>query len=171
MKKLLAIILTLAMTFGLCASFTGCGGDEETELKLYEKYDLSEYIVLPDYESYEYEKPIPAEVTDEEMQSGIERDLAYYGITYKNTESGTVLKGDAITISYVGTLADGTSPDDMKAEDYPITLGQANLLEGFQEALYGAEVGSTVTFKTTFPDPYVTNLEYSGVDVRKWSRN
>lgn len=163
MKKLLAIILTLAMTFGLCVSFTGCGGDKEQ--KLYDKYDLSEYIVLPDYEKYEYEKPIPTEVTEEEMQAGIEKDLAYYGITYKNTSEGTVNKGDTITISYVGTLADGTTPEDMKAENYSIVLGQANLLEGFQESLYGASVGETVTCKTTFPDPYITDVALSGKDV------
>ena len=164
MKKLLAIILTLAMTFGLCASFTGCG-EEEKEQKLYEKYDLSEYIVLPDYDKYEYEKPIPKEVTEVEMQRGIEKDLAYYGIEYKNTGEGTVYEGDAITIDYVGTLEDGTSPDDMKAENYAIILGEGNLIEGFEEALYGAEVGSTVIFETTFPEPYYVNTELSGMGV------
>ena len=163
MKKILSIILTLAMIFGLCASFTGCG--EEKEPKLYDEYDLSEYIVLPDYESYEYEKPIPAEVTEEEMQNGIEKDLSYYGITYKTTGEGTVYEGDTVTIDYVGTLPNGTSPEDMKAEDYTVLLGEGALIEGFEESLYGAKVGETVIFKTTFPEPYYTNPDVAGMDV------
>ena len=46
-----------------------------------------------------------------------------------------------------------------------MTLGSANMIDGFQEGLYGAKIGETVTLNLQFPDPYSPDEELSGQPV------
>ena len=74
-------------------------------------------------------------------------------------------EGDAVTIKFEGTLADGTSVDGMSSDSYNLTLGSGSMIDGFEEGLYGAAIGEEVTLDLTFPDPYTANEELSGKDV------
>ena len=161
MKKLLSIVLTLALCLGLGIAFSACEEEGETP---YSQYNLSEYVVIPDYDSYEIQAAVPEEVTEKEIQKGIEADLAAYATTYKIKE-GTVEKGDSITISYEGQLADGTTSEEISATEYSLVLGEGGLIDGIEEGLYGAEIGEEITIETTFPDPYYVNTALSGKDV------
>ena len=159
MKRKLSTLLVLCLCAAAAMMFAGCG--EKEEAGPYSEYNLSDYIVLPDYNSYEFNMPVPEKVTETEMEKGIEKDLAYYGIKHQTSE-GVARKGDTITISYSGKLEDGTSPEGMSAEEYSLTLGDGNMIDGFEEALYGAKLGEVVTINTTFPDPYANNPDLSG---------
>jgi len=164
MKKNLSVLLILCLSVAMAVLSAGCGEKETKEAGAYDAYNLAEYIVLPDYESYEIEEPVPAEVTEEEMEVGMEKDLADYGIVYQ-TSDGTARKGDTVTISYEGRLPDGTTREGMASEEYTLTLGEGDMIEGFEEGLYGAKVGEVTTVKAKYPDPYPSDKTLSGKDV------
>ena len=53
----------------------------------------------------------------------------------------------------------------MSSDSYELTLGSGSMIDGFEEGLYGATIGETVTLDLQFPDPYNNNEELSGKDV------
>jgi len=158
MKKFLSLLLVLVLCLGLGTVFTGCGKSEP-----YSKYDLSEYITLPDYNAYEVEIPV-VDITDADIEAQIQKNLEAAATTEK-VEEGTVAEGDTVTISYEGTLEDGTTSDSMKSSGSSLTLGSGQFIDGFEEGLYGATIGEEVTLDLTFPDPYKNNEELSGKGV------
>ena len=160
MKKIISALLVSALCLGL-VFMTGCGGGN-IEMP-YSQYDLTEYVTLPDYDSYTTEKP-DVTITDEEIDAAIDEVLAQYPTTVEETE-GVVEKGDKIRYSYKGTLADGSTTDGMNADNQEMVLGQASMIDGFQEGMYGATIGEPVTLNLKFPDPYTVNEDLSGKDV------
>lgn len=159
MKKLIAICMTIMLCFGLL-TLTGCDTKKEQP---YSQYDLSEYITLPDYDTYETSVP-DVKITEDDIDEEIQARLEDKATTETVTE-GTVEEGDTVKISFKGTLADGTTEDGMQSDGYTLTLGSGGMIEGFEEGLYGATIGETVTLDLQFPDPYENNEELSGQDV------
>lgn len=158
MKKLLTALLIFTLCFGMTVTATGCGKSEP-----YSKYDLTEYIKLPDYNSFETTVP-EVKVSDEDIEKKIQTILEGKATTDKVTE-GKVAKGDTVTISFKGTLEDGSSPEGMNSEGYDLALGSGGMIDGFEEAIYGATIGEPVKADLKFPDPYQVNEELSGKPV------
>ena len=161
MKKILTVMAMLALCC-MMVVVTGCGSSEDTT-DVYEQVDLTQYVTLPDYSQYTVD-PIEVSVTDDEIEAEIEEKLEAAATTEDVTE-GTVDKGDTVTISFDGKLADGTSVDGMSSDSYTLTLGSGSMIDGFEEGIYGAEIGDTLTLDLTFPDPYTNNEDLSGKDV------
>lgn len=158
MKKILKLVLMSALCLGLGFVLTGCGSSNP-----YSSYDLSEYITLPDYDSYETTVP-EVSITDEDIEKEIATRLENAKTTEKITE-GTVAEGDTVTISFEGELADGTKDENMNSDGYDLKLGSGGMIDGFEAGLYGATIGEEVTLNLTFPNPYQPNEDYSGKDV------
>ncbi len=159
MKKALKLFLILA----LCMAFVmlaGCGEDKDD---LYEGLDYDQLVTLPDYDEYTVD-PIEVNITDSKIDAEIDERLED-AATEKEVTEGTVEEGDKITISFKGTLEDGSSPDGMNSDSFDLTLGSGGMIDGFEEGLYGAEIGETVTLDLTFPDPYDVNEDLSGKAV------
>ncbi len=166
MKKLLAVTLAVVMAL---AMLTACGGEtaEETfkmDISPYDQLNFDDYVKLPDYTQYKLEVP-EVSVTDEEVEKEIDNRLAAASEETEEITEGKVEKGDTVTISFKGTLKDGSSPEGMNSDSYTLTLGEASMIDGFQEGLYGATIGEPVTLELKFPDPYSMNEELSGQDV------
>jgi len=157
MKKIISLLLVLALVVGMAIVSTGCGSEP------YAKYDLTEYIKLPDYNKYKVDQP-KVEITEADIQKEILSILEDAAST-KEVKEGTVKKGDSVTISYEGKLKDGTTSDGMKSTGTTITLGSAGYIDGFEEGLYGATIGKKVTLNLKFPDPYGNNKDLAGKDV------
>lgn len=158
MKKLLSTLMILTMCIGMSLSLSGCGNAEP-----YSEYDLSEYIKLPDYNSFDAAVPKVA-ITDDDIQKEIDSILEAAATTDKITE-GTVDDGDSVTVKFKGTLTDGSSPEGMNSEGYDLKLGSGSMIDGFEEGLFGATIGEEVSLDLKFPDPYTNNEELSGKDV------
>lgn len=158
MKKKLVKLTMSVICLAAVVFLTGCGSSEP-----YSKYDLSEYITLPDYNSFETSVP-EVSITDDDIEDELQSRLEAAAET-ETVKEGTVEKGDAVTIKFEGTLDDGTAVDGMSSESYNLTLGSGSMIDGFEEGLYGAEIGKEVTLDLTFPDPYTNNEELSGKDV------
>ena len=59
--------------------------------------------------------------------------------------------GDTVRVDYTGTLEDGTTFDtSVGSEPLEFTLGEGNVISGFEKAVYGLQVGKskTVTIPT-----------------------
>lgn len=158
MKKILSASLAAVLVVCMALVLAACGKGEP-----YSKYDLKEYITLPDYNSYEAEIP-EVSVTDDDVEEEIESRLKAASTTEK-VEEGKVEEGDSVTISFKGTLNDGSSPSGMNSDAYNLTLGSGSMIDGFEEGLYGATIGEKVTLDLKFPDPYENNEELSGQEV------
>lgn len=159
MKKVLSTVLILTLVLGLGLMFTGCGGEKEP----YSEYDLSEYITLPDYDTYEVDVP-KVEITDADIDAQIQKNLEAVATT-KDVTEGTVDEGDTVKVKFEGTLEDGTTNDGMKSEGSQLTLGSGQFIEGFEEGLYGATIGEEVSLDLTFPDPYPKSPDLAGKGV------
>ena len=162
MKKAIAVLMITVLA--LCL-MTGCGEEKITpDISPYDELNYEEYLELPDYMSYEFEAQY-TEVTDEDVQEEIDYRLQAASTETQEITEGTVDVGDTITISFTGTLEDGSSPEGMNSDGYSITLGSGSMIDGFEEGLYGATIGEPVTLDLQFPDPYTVNEELSGAPV------
>jgi trigger factor len=158
MKKQLRTLAMLTMCVCTVLALTGCSSSEP-----YSKYDLTEYITLPDYNTFTTTVP-DVEISDDDVATEITSRLEKAATTESITE-GTVAEGDTVKVSYEGALADGTVVDGMSSDSYTLELGSGSMIDGFEEGLYGATIGKQVTLQLTFPDPYETNTDLSGKDA------
>ena len=156
-KKLLCAGLITALSLTSALFLTGCGSEEQP----YSDLDLSEYVKVGEYKGLEYDK-ISVSVTSEEVQDEIDSRCQAAATTEKS-ESGTVKDGDTINVSFEGKI-DGETFDGGSSDDYPITIGQTSMIDGFVDGLIGKEVGETVTLDLKFPDDY-QNEDVAGKDV------
>jgi peptidylprolyl isomerase len=64
-------------------------------------------------------------------------------------------KGDSVKVHYKGTLTDGTVFDDSsKREPLEFTIGSSRLIQGFEEAVEGMQVGEKKTVNLTAEQAY-----------------
>lgn len=156
-KRVFAFLMVLAL--GL--SMTGCtnekvGRDKEKDEELddmdvvFEYDDPSEYITIPD-DYMGIEVTGPQEITDFEVEQQI--GLARY--SHMKTEQimeGTVKEGDKVHVSSVGTLKGEEIPFD--TAQYDFTIGEEEMVPGYENGLIGAKVGDTVHMELTFANDY-----------------
>lgn len=180
-KKLFAVAaVSLAMVMGL----SGCSGvadlfkgkeestetEEMTEEELLEYFasmedrrseilkDIEDLVVLGQYKGVEV-TITATKVTEDQIQSEIDTTLASAG-TVEQIKEGTVADGDTVNIDYVGKV-DDVAFDGGTATAQDLTIGSGSYIEGFEEALIGATVGTTVDINVTFPEDY-GNEELNG---------
>lgn len=186
-KKLFLVLLTGALTAGVCA----CGNKETAELiettatevqtedsaegesaaqedteRVSDREDyvaiedlgIDEYVTLSDYKNMVVQVS-KTEVTDDNIKSYINKSiLTSYPITDR-----AVATGDVVTIDYVGKR-DGEAFDGGSAEGYQLNIGSGTFIDGFEDGLIGVMPGDTVDLNLTFPENYQAT-ELAGVDV------
>ena len=64
-----------------------------------------------------------------------------------------IKKNDIVTIDFEG-FADGKAFDGGKGEDYPLTIGSHQFIDGFEEQLEGHKTGDELEVNVTFPKEY-----------------
>ena len=159
MKKVLAVILVLVMVLSMfCLS--GCGSKAASDPYQAVK-DWSAYVTLPDYMTYTVTDPSVI-ITNDDVEMEIASRLSAASTETNDITIGKVDKGDAVTISFYGTLEDGSTIDGMNSDSYDLTLGAASMIDGFQEGIYGKEIGIPFVLHLQFPDPYSNNPDLSG---------
>lgn len=112
---------------------------------------LKPEVKLGEYKGVKIEK-IDRKVTEEDVMAEInrERDSNARNIT---VEDRPVKDGDMTVLDFEG-FVDGVAFEGGKGEDYPLTIGSGAFIPGFEEQLVGAEIGSEVEVKVTFPEDY-----------------
>lgn len=142
-------IIALCLVFVLALSLTACGSD-----KMYYDYDMTKYVTLGDYS-----KEID---TTSDVYKYYAADF-YSDALSQTIKKGKVEEGDTANIDFAGYL-NGVAFEGGTSEDYDLTIGAGQFIDGFEEGLIGVEIGSTVDLDLTFPENY-GNEELNGKDV------
>ena len=167
MRRILRAVCAL-LAVSCLWGMTGCGGNTtasdngSSNTRTYAAYDLTKYVKLGQYTGLE----IPmekAEVTDEDVENAIRAEL-YAASTYAIVNEGTVKDGDIVNIDFTGYYK-GEPFDGGSAENYNITIGGGNFIDGFEAGLIGHKIGETVTLDLTIPTPYAANPDLAGKAV------
>ncbi|MFU8798274.1 MAG: trigger factor, partial [Gammaproteobacteria bacterium] len=114
------------------------------------KFEVYPEIKLADLEGMTVEKRV-ATVTDADVERVLE-DLRKQHIQWKKTDR-SAQKGDRLTIDFDGSV-EGQPLERGSAEDFPLILGEANMIPGFEDGLIGMAVGEERTLHLKFPDEY-----------------
>ncbi len=93
------------------------------------------------------EKEVDEEIVDTEVERIRE------GFARLEPVEREAAEGDALLIDFEGLL-EGKAFEGGKAEDYLLSLGSGQLIEGFEEQLLGARAGEQREVEVTFPADY-----------------
>lgn len=107
-----------------------------------------------DLDGVEIKKP-ESEVGDEDIDRVIET-MRKQQLTWKEVKRKSK-KGDRVLIDFVGTV-DGDEFEGGKAEDYPIVLGEGQMLPDFEKGVQGMKAGESKDVDVVFPDDYAEPL-------------
>lgn len=177
MKRKIVFCMCAVMAVSLLAA--GCGSkekgagasagaesssdsaDQETDETIYTaedvlaplSYDVEDYVVLNDYENMTVSLDGEYTVTDADVEEQLEAMAAMYPNILVDSDKKTVESGDIVNIDYVGYL-NGEAFDGGSAEDSDLEIGSGSMVDGFEDALIGAETGKTTTIEVTFPEDY-----------------
>ena len=191
MKKWLTALLAAAMVLSLAA----CGKDggeettaesttaaEETEsaqesesaaeeaeepsdyVSAFDLGDINEYVELGEYKNIRVTAQ-DTEVTDEEVEEELNSQVENSVPDHEKITEGTVAEGDVANIDFVGRM-DGEEFDGGSGEDFNLTIGSGQFIEGFESGLIGKSIGETVVLDLSFPEDYSkTKPELNGKPV------
>jgi FKBP-type peptidyl-prolyl cis-trans isomerase len=139
-----AAVVVLAVLFGV-SQLMGDDSDDETSTG-----DTQTETSLPETTEPEYSNPELAEEvlartppTPEPPPADTPRDAVDITTVTEGEGDGAVA-GDSVTVHYVGVLADGTEFDQSweRGQTFDVSpLGQAQVIDGWNEGLIGAKVG------------------------------
>ncbi len=116
--------------------------------------DILPAVELADFKTIKLEKPI-AEVTDAEVDEGIQR-IAEQNRPFGDKGTGAKAdKGDRLTVSFVGRI-DGEAFEGGSGEDIAVLLGSGTFIPGFEDQLAGIAAGETRLVTVTFPENYLS---------------
>ena len=174
-KKIVALLLAIALAGGMLASCARQKEETETEgfdyssafdsEGYFKDVKASDYVTLPDYTAYE----MPEEYKTASQES-IDKELEAIKNGFKTQEKDTdtsreIAEGDKVNIDYVGKI-DGTEFEGGSTEGNgtDVTIGVTNYIDGFLDQLIGHKAGESFDINVTFPEDY-ENEELKGKDA------
>lgn len=171
MKRKLCILF-----LSLCVACTavGCGGkggsssaksesatSSGARLVSVSEKKMADHVELGEYKGITVDKSVQ-EVTEDDIDFQIENTLNMSSEEVEDAEA-QLGEGDIANISYVGKK-DGEPFEGGTSDDYDLTIGSGQFIEGFEEGLIGAKKGETRDLNLTFPEEYHSE-ELAGQEV------
>jgi len=125
---------------------------------------VATFDVYPEFEKLDLAgvkivKP-ESDVTDADIDTVIE-NMRKQQLSWKEVKRKGKT-GDRLMIDFVGTI-DGEEFDGGKAQDYPIVLGEGQMLPDFEKGVAGMKAGDNKSIEVHFPDGY--SEEMGGKDA------
>lgn len=109
---------------------------------------------LKDYKSYAFKKDSEA-VTDEDFETLKKNYLSSKAeITEVKDANHKLAKSDFAVFNFEGEKADGSKPENMKAQEYMLEIGSGQFIPGFEDGMIGMKKGEKKDIKVTFPADY-----------------
>ncbi len=109
---------------------------------------------LKDYSKLTFKKESD-KVTEEDLDTLKKNYLGQKAeVTEVKDASHKLVKGDFAVFNFEGEKADGTKPENMKAEEYMLELGSGQFIPGFEDGMIGLKKGDKKDIKVTFPADY-----------------
>jgi trigger factor len=126
--------------------------DLQKALKFSAVFDLRPQFEVKDYAGLKIQEST-VEVTDEQVESTIER-LRERQATLKKIDDRTVVEnGDYVLVTIEGS-ENGKRIDAIKAEDQLLQVSEKSIAHGLDEILIGAELKTPKTGVKTYPEDY-----------------
>lgn len=135
--------------------------DEGKDFEFTATFEVLPEIEIGDTSKISVEKP-KSEVLEKDINQMID-NLRRQQAEMKEVKR-KAKKKDVMTLDFVGTV-DGEEFEGGKAEDHQLTLGEGQMIPGFEEQLIGAKTGEEHTLDVTFPEDY-QNEELAGKDAQ-----
>lgn len=111
-------------------------------------------IKLKDYSKLTFKKDSET-VTDADFETLKKNYLEPKAEITEVKDAGHALaKGDYAVFNFEGEKADGTKPDNMKAQEYMLEIGSGQFIPGFEDGMIGLKKGEKRDVKVTFPADY-----------------
>lgn len=115
--------------------------------------------VIPDFELKDFSKlsfkKESEAVTDEDFATLKKNYLDPKTEIKEVTDAAHKLaKGDFAVFNFEGEKADGTKPENMKAQEYMLEIGSGQFIPGFEDGMIGLKKGDKKDVKVTFPADY-----------------
>jgi trigger factor len=115
--------------------------------------------IIPDFELKDYSKLSFKKESDAVSEEDFETLKKNYlsskaEVTEAKDPAATLAKGDFAVFNFEGEKADGTKPDNMKAEEYMLEIGSGQFIPGFEDGMIGLKKGDKKDIKVTFPADY-----------------
>ena len=109
---------------------------------------------LKDYSKLSFKKDSET-VTDEDFQTLKNNYLSSKAQVVEVTDaSATLKKAQFAVFNFEGEKADGSKPDNMKAQEYMLEIGSGQFIPGFEDGMIGMKKGEKKDIKVTFPADY-----------------
>jgi len=109
---------------------------------------------LKDYKSYTFKKDAET-VTDEDFETLKKNYLSPKAEVAEVKDTNHKLaKGDFAVFNFEGEKADGSKPENMKAQDYMLEIGSGQFIPGFEDGMIGLKKGDKKDIKVNFPADY-----------------
>ena len=109
---------------------------------------------LKDYKSYTFKKESET-VTDEDFDTLKKNYLSSKSeIAEVKDAAHKLAKGDHAVFNFEGEKADGSKPENMKAQEYMLEIGSGQFIPGFEDGMIGLKKGEKKDIKVTFPADY-----------------
>ncbi len=131
--------------------------EEGKDFEFVAVFEVMPDIELGDLSQISIEKPYSA-VLDKDINKMID-NLRRQQATYKEVKR-KAKKKDVMTIDFTGTI-DGEEFEGGSGQDQQLTLGEGQMIPGFEDQLIGAKTGEEHTLDVTFPEDY-QNEELAG---------
>jgi len=125
--------------------------DEKKPLIFTAKVQVKPEVELGEYHGLEVEKVI-AEVKEQDVEAYLDSMRQRYA-RLRTVEDEGAKEGDTVTIDFEGFL-DGVPFEGGRGEKFPLELGSASFIPGFEEQLVGVMQGEDREIKVTFPEDY-----------------
>lgn len=128
--------------------------DKDKDFKYVAKFDVYPEFEKLDLGGITITKP-ESEVVDSDVDKVIE-NMRKQQITWSEIDRKSK-EGDRIIIDFSGTV-DGETFEGGASEDYPIVIGQGQMLPDFEKGVTGLKAGDSKEIDVNFPDDYQADL-------------
>lgn len=120
---------------------------------------VASFDVYPEFEKLDLEgvkvmKP-ESGVTDEDVEKVID-NMRKQQMSWKEVKRKSK-KGDRVIVDFTGTV-DGEEFEGGTASDYPVVLGEGQMLPDFEKGIKGMKAGDSEDIDVEFPDDYQEDL-------------
>lgn len=115
------------------------------------KVTVKPEVEVSNYKGVEIEK-VEVSVKEDDVEAEIKK-VQEKNARIKTVEDRPVKEGDIAVIDFEGFI-DDVAFEGGKGSDYSLGIGSGQFIPGFEEQLIGAELGSEVEVKVSFPTDY-----------------
>jgi trigger factor len=120
----------------------------EATVEIFPEFELKDYSKLTFKKDSE-------EVTDADFETLKKNYLSSKSEVVELTdEKAKLQKGHFAVFNFEGEKADGSKPENMKAQEYMLEIGSGQFIPGFEDGMIGMKKGEKKDVKVTFPADY-----------------